>query len=178
MSIDPLWMNLVLSVLVAIAVYSDVCTRRISNKLIATGMILGIAANMMNFGFKGIIDSGSGFFCGLVLMIVPFFLQILGGGDVKLLMMMGCFLGWKATIEVFVYTALIGFLISLVMMLRSGELKRILYRLYCIFANLLLSRQEPDQSVEAIIKSTIPYAVPIAGGWILFWLWGPVMAFL
>jgi leader peptidase (prepilin peptidase) / N-methyltransferase len=45
----------------------------------------------------------------------------MGGGDIKLLAMVGAFLGWKGVLFTIMASSLIGTIVGMVVMLRSGK---------------------------------------------------------
>ena len=92
-----------LCALLALAVWHDVLTRRIPNWLVLSGMLMGLALN-------SILPSGAGFFSdpsgaigfllalegaalGLAMLLPLYAFGAMGAGDVKLMAMVGAFLG-------------------------------------------------------------------------------------
>ncbi len=74
----------------AAAAVWDVRTRRIPNKLIVVGLVLGMALA----GIEGHLSSSLfGAAGALGVGIVPFALHALGGGDVKAAIVVGLFVG-------------------------------------------------------------------------------------
>lgn len=149
-----------LFVILTSALVSDIKERRVSNQLIGIGFLFGVALNLFLYGFNGTVDSILGMLTGLVLLIVPFAMRVIGGGDVKLLMVIGAFLGPNMTINSFLYSAVIGGLISLVILLQSNKASVVLKRLGKNLLSIVLVRSIiPVDQIE--LQSTIPYVVPI-----------------
>ncbi|GAU76341.1 prepilin peptidase [Fusibacter sp. 3D3] len=162
--------------LVAIAIITDIKSRRINNKLILVGILSGICFSVGIRGLTGIIYSGSGFIFGFVLMIVPFLLGYLGGGDVKLLMMIGCFLGFSAILNVYIYMAIAGGVFSFAVMIKTGELKRSLIKIKNQIVCLIYQGNiEGIANETPLVQSSIPYALPIGIGLIWYWVCGPIL---
>ena len=90
----------ILWLLVGLASAWDLSQRRIPNKLIVIGLLGGFALQTQIGGLAGLGLSFLGALCGLGLLIVPFALHVMGGGDVKLTMVCGAFLGWLGVIEI------------------------------------------------------------------------------
>ncbi|MEL6346026.1 MAG: prepilin peptidase [Myxococcota bacterium] len=88
-----LWLVLILA-----AVW-DVALRRIPNALVIIGLLVGAALQTQAGGLAGLGSAILGALVGLVLLIVPFAMRVMGGGDVKLTMVCGAFLGWVGVIE-------------------------------------------------------------------------------
>lgn len=108
--------------LIAAAV-TDVREHKILNWTTYPGMIAGPILNAVFRGGPGLYDSAAGFLtCGIV-MVVCFVLFNVGGGDVKLIAMMGSFLGFENGIEAMLWTFIIGSAIGIVMLIaRFGVL--------------------------------------------------------
>lgn len=75
------------------AALSDAGRRRVPNEII----LISLAANLTALAFSGekgdIVLSASGFLLGLFTMIPLFSINALGGGDVKFMACVGCFVG-------------------------------------------------------------------------------------
>jgi prepilin peptidase CpaA len=105
---------IVLLVLLVVAAWTDFRSHRIYNVTTYPGMLLAVALNaaglgMTSAGLDGVAESGVGFLaCGLI-MLFAFVLFDVGGGDVKLLAMIGCFLGLEDGIESLLWTFSLGF---------------------------------------------------------------------
>jgi len=86
--------------LVGLAAAWDVAQRRIPNPLIVVGLLLGLAVQTQLGGLAGLGLGLSGAAIAFAVGIVPFALRAVGGGDVKLTMVVGAFLGWKQLLAV------------------------------------------------------------------------------
>ena len=98
MNIFLLLRAIILCGFVGIGLYTDIKERKIYNKTTITGIALGIIFNSLLFATphleSGLLFSIQGIALGLILFFVPFSLGGLGGGDLKLLAMIGAFQGW------------------------------------------------------------------------------------
>ena len=91
-----------------IASVTDVVRNKIYNWNTYPGILTGFVANGLLFGSVGIERSFAGFLiCGLI-MLVCFLIFNMGGGDLKLIAMMGSFLGAHDGIEAMLWTFVIG----------------------------------------------------------------------
>ena len=89
--------------LLAAALWHDLRTRRIPNRLVLWGTVGGVVLNSMlpagaglfqqPFGGLGLLQSLAGAAAGLALLLPMYLLRALGAGDVKLMAMCGAFLG-------------------------------------------------------------------------------------
>ncbi len=112
---------LALSLGLAAAVVIDVRTRRIPNWL--TG---AIAAGGFGLAFGGghvtPLSAALGLTLGLVLMLPGHLLGATGAGDVKLMAAVGAFLGPALVFRAFLYSALAGGVLAIVVALHRGLL--------------------------------------------------------
>jgi prepilin peptidase CpaA len=81
---------------VALCVASDVRTRRIPNLLCGIGVVAGMVLNGIYFGFPGLLASGVGLLATVALLLFPFAMGGIGGGDVKMMGAIGALLGLHA----------------------------------------------------------------------------------
>jgi len=71
----------------------DLRTRRIPNALSGTALLVGGALNALFFGWSGLLWSLCGMLMIVAILLAPFALGGLGGGDVKMMAVVGAFLG-------------------------------------------------------------------------------------
>ena len=92
----------------SVATVTDVRRHRIYNWNTYSGIVAGLLVQSMKDGFRGLEDALLGFLvCGFV-MLLCFVLFNVGGGDVKLIAMMGAFLGLHKGIEAMLWTFVLG----------------------------------------------------------------------
>lgn len=108
----------VLLLLLCIAAWTDFRSHTIYNWNCYPGIIAGLLLNSAGLGFAeagvdGLVFAGVGFLaCGLIMLTAFVFFQM-GGGDVKLLAMIGSFLGLQSGIEALLWTFSIGFVFGI-----------------------------------------------------------------
>jgi prepilin peptidase CpaA len=78
----------------------DLAERRIPNWLIVSGLLFGFAFSAQSRGFAGLGFAFLGALVALVVLIGPFALRWMGGGDVKIAMVCGAFTGWNGTLHI------------------------------------------------------------------------------
>jgi len=120
----------ILLILLAVASMTDVLRGRIPNKITYPGIISGLLLNLLGtlavrlgwaraedlsaLGWIGIGQSVLGFLaCGLVMLACYVFFRI-GGGDVKLIAMLGTFLGPNRGITAMLWTFVLGACLALI----------------------------------------------------------------
>ena len=162
---------IILSILLMIACWQDYREFRIKNKLVVTGAILGIALNTFFATETGFLNALAGLGLGLLLLLPFYLLRIMGAGDVKLLAMVGAFVGQQAIFEVFLYTLIAGGFLALFFSLWQGALRKMIDNvvLMCLLA---LSAKKSEIlggnfsfAVEASASAgKLPYALAITTG--------------
>jgi prepilin peptidase CpaA len=102
-----------LLVFLGIATVTDLREQKIYNWTTYTGVVTALLLNTAGFGMfgsglDGLQESLAGLLtCGLI-MLMCFVLFNMGGGDVKLIAMMGAFLGLRSGIEALLWTCVLG----------------------------------------------------------------------
>src|SRR5919206_2942519 len=135
-----------------VAAWTDLRWRRIPNWLTLGTAILGLAVNVALAGGPGALTALLGLGLGLALLLPFYVLRAVGAGDVKLLAALGAVLGPQALVSVALYGAVVGGLMSAVILLGRG-------RLTLTLNELVVQRGLPSRS-----GATAPYAVAIASG--------------
>jgi prepilin peptidase CpaA len=161
--------------LLAAAAWHDVSARRIPNTLTVPGIVLGIALRIVlsiKAGTLAPLGSGLGGIAIAFAATFPFFaLRALGGGDVKLLMAAGAFLGIERIVPGLLLSAVVGGVMGIAQAWRAGVLAPVLrgcrdLTVYCVS----LGRMGMRPVLGASGAMTIPYGVAIAAGTLAGWL--------
>ena len=112
--------------LLTIAAVSDVRTGRIPNWLVFSGALYALAYNALYPVYPrdiGILFALGGLSVGLVALLPGYLLRVLGAGDVKLMAMVGSFVGtWAAVEAVLASLFITGGMLAVVLSLYSGRL--------------------------------------------------------
>lgn len=170
----------ILVALLAAAVVSDIRSRRIPNSIVVLGICLGLGSANVLAGGSGTTDSALGGGIGLAVFLPLYALRWLGAGDVKLLAMIGTFVGFPGVLWVALYTAMFGGLLGIAtkaltsargryaLQAMAGCLSRILPR-----SNLGTGSPHTPARASALesVHAKLPYAVALCLG-TLAWL-GP-----
>ena len=93
-----------LLLLLVAATITDIRAQMIYNWNTYPGIVLGFVMRSVAGGMPAFEDSVKGFFVCGGLMLVCFVLFGLGGGDLKLIAMMGAFLGFERGVEALLWT--------------------------------------------------------------------------
>ncbi len=154
--------------------WTDLRTRRIPNVLTVGGLAaaLGLRAwvgpEVLFGGLEG---------AGLALLVcLPLFaLGGMGGGDAKLLIAMGAFLGSERLVGALLLIALVGGLLAVMQAARRGLVLSIIrgcFSLLRYWVTFGAGGQRPGLGAGAANAVTMPYGLAIALGGIVWWFYG------
>lgn len=173
-----------LGLLLLIIAREDIRSQRISNRLVLTGMVLGIVLNSAlpaGMGFNSMVPGGLGWLAalqglglGLVVLLPLYLIRAMGAGDVKLMGMVGAFLGPSDTLGALLAILITGGVLALIIVLLGKQLLRLMQNIKFIAMDGILKlsmREMPvmDGWFESVGK--LPYAVAIAIGTLVFLVW-------
>jgi prepilin peptidase CpaA len=166
-----------LAAFLVIAVWFDVRERRIPNTLVANSILWGLAVQALApsgdglfafwWGGLGASQALLGLAAGLALFMPLHLLRAVGAGDVKLLAMVGVWLGPKLLLGAALLTLLAGGLMAVVVMLASRASRQVLTNVRAMLMTALLGVQAGRLApLDAPVSSSmrLPYALAIAVG--------------
>ncbi len=162
---------ILLSGLMGICLYTDLKEKKIYNKVTITGMGLGLLFNTI-FSATPHVDSGfwlslTGIVLGLLLFFIPFSLGGMGAGDLKLLGMVGAFLGWPAIGWVGLYSAIFGGVISLFIIMGDQAARKSTRTMLTNFAISFLHALKIESGSIPASGQRFAYSIAIALGVVL-----------
>lgn len=158
------------------AVWTDVHSRRISNGLVLVGLLAAFALQGLAtpgaglfaqpFGGLGLLTAAGGMLTGLGLLLPMYALGAMGAGDVKLLAMIGAFLGPQDIVGAMLASAVIGGVLALAVAIHQRHLGRVLANVRQLMMNGMLRAASAGGFASEAAQTTgkLPYAVAIAGG--------------
>jgi len=165
----PAVMVMGLVVLVTLAAWSDLRSRRIPNSITVTGAAVGLLLHVFYGSVSGAMQSLAGAAVGLAIFLVFYIAGGMGAGDVKLFGAVGTFAGPQGMIIVFVVTALLGGITALALVLWHGRLGATLVRMGGMLIGMGRLRFGELRAAAASPESLrLPYGAVIAGGTLLF----------
>lgn len=144
-----------------IACVFDVRSRHVPNWLTVGMLCAGLVARLVQAGLMGLGMGLLGAACGLGLLIIPFAKKWVGGGDVKLLIAMGGWLGPLALLQAALAATAAGGILALIFLLRSS--RRLRQDVLTNLRALLYTRSLPTVEDRPLIESP-PYALALAAG--------------
>ncbi|CRK81534.1 A24 family peptidase [Neobacillus massiliamazoniensis] len=155
-----------------ISLITDVRKRKILNIVTLPTILVAFLYYSITLGWSGFLYSGKGFLVGLGLLLIPYLLGGMGAGDVKLMAAIGALMGPSFVFYSFIYTALIGGAIALILIIKKHGFINITKS---IFFNVVFFRSSlGSMTISKDQNSSIsfPYGVAIVLGTLCTLIWG------
>lgn len=145
------------TLILSIAVYTDLRARSIYNKFILASLAAGALNTYIFFGWSGIQAGLLGMGLAFAITFPLFLTKILGGGDVKLLAVLGLCTTYSTILDVvilsFIWASVIGIFYAII----NGTAKKMVANTVYILKGF------PRESFET---HKLPYAVAILMAWL------------
>lgn len=155
---------------------TDTFLGEIPNPLNLTLILIAIIYHSLTAGAGGFATALLGLLLGGSLLLLPYLLGGMGGGDVKALAALGALLGPAGIFQTFLYASLIGGLLALLYLVARMGGSLLLRR---GMKTLLLLLQTGDWSVLRPEGTTdggrFPYAVSFCFGFVAYLSWGDLL---
>ena len=163
--------TIILLAVLFVCLITDIKSRRILNIVTLPAIVIGFGYFVFTKGFDGFLYSGKGFLVGLGLLLIPYLLGGMGAGDVKLMAAIGALMGASFVFYSFIYTALIGGVIAILLIIKTNGFKN---TLKSFLFNIVLFRSNLGSMLLAKDKKSsisFPYGVAITLGTFCTLLW-------
>ena len=160
----------VLMAALVIAAIVDTRTGRIPNWLVFGGALYAVAYNSFFPVYPrdiGILFALGGLGVGLAAFLPLYALRVMGAGDVKLMAMVGAFIGTGATISAVLATLVAGGVLAVCLAVSLGRLARMVRNLSLMFRGTVLTLSTGVGGVAVLDEASagkMPYGVAIAAG--------------
>ncbi len=175
-----------LLVVLGVAVYTDVTAGKVYNwctlPAIGLGLLINYVAGALAPAQGGpvqvqqvlgapLLSSLAGLALGLGIFGTAYLLHVLGGGDVKLMAAVGAIQGWHFLLSTAVFTACIGALMGITVLVWRGRLiQGLKSSVQALVTPRRFKKHREELPDDAPEMTTIPYTWAIAGGSIITWL--------
>jgi prepilin peptidase CpaA len=161
-----------LTIFLVIAAWTDYRSRRIPNALTVSGFAAALLLRVL-VGPEAIIEGLVGALLAFVLTLPLLILGVMGGGDAKLLIAIGAFMGPRHFLTAATLIAIIGGMMAAVDAGRRGVLLPVLFNCGQIMKHwATFGRRGVNRSFASVGALTIPYGIAIAVGALLWWFAG------
>lgn len=170
--------------LLLVIAWQDIRSHRIPNKLVLTGVVLGIVLNGLlpeGWGFNSVIPGGLGWLAalqglgvGMAVLLPIYWLRAMGAGDVKLMAMVGAFLGPADVLGAVLATFVAGGVMALVVVLWSKQVGQLLQNIKLMLLGGVVKMsagQLPLMNDLPVSVGKLPYAVAITVGTFGYLAW-------
>lgn len=164
------WRTGTLAGILVIAAITDIHSHRVPNWLVLGGILFGTTYNTiypLAFG-DTILASIAGIGVGLLLFLPLYALRTMGAGDVKLLAMVGAFVGPGATLRVAVLSIIAGGVLAILFVLVKGTAPRLIQNLRSVlqlsFLNVSMGAAPNLHIAPEKSAGKLPFAVAILIG--------------
>lgn len=164
---------LLLSIVLAAGIY-DLRFRRIPNWLNLSGVVLGLGVNTLLLARHGFAISLFGLICSLAVYVPLYLIRGMGAGDVKLMAAVGAMAGPRNWLIIFIATALLGGLVSILLIMLKKRCHQTWLNLAVILGELSHGRMPSHRDARLDVRDSralrIPHGTIIATGAIAFLL--------
>lgn len=156
--------TIILSIALAISFFTDVKGRKILNIVTLPAIILGLLTHTIVNGWDGFVFSSLGMLAGFGLLLIPYILNGMAAGDVKLMMAIGALQGSAFVFGSFIYIAIIGGIIAFIILMAKRDFLSTVKRM------ILTARLKSlDNLSKHEYHHAFPYGVAIVLGTISYY---------
>ncbi|AYC28637.1 A24 family peptidase [Paenisporosarcina cavernae] len=167
-------LEFILMTVLVISFVTDVKSRKIYNTVLLPAFFIAVIGNTWQEGFQGLTTSLLGFVVGFAILFIPYVMKGMGAGDVKLMAVIGAFMGPTFIVTTAIFMAIVGAVIATILitlrLIRSGQTKLLLGHTSLMTYRMKLSLFRTHSKNNAF-----PYGVAIvAGAFITFFTHGVI----
>jgi prepilin peptidase CpaA len=150
-----------------VATVFDVRSHRIPNWLVFSGALVGIAYQALSPYDRGAIHSLAGMAVGLAAFMPLYMLRAMGAGDVKLMAMVGAFLGPASAIGAVLMTFIAGGVLAIAAAIWNGAMQTLVENLRFMMADMtmkVMTGSAAQVDARPASAGKVPYALAISVG--------------
>ncbi len=173
------WNVWLVTVVLILAAAIDGYKLKVPNWITFPMILSGLVFNVVTGGWAGLGWSLVGMVVGLALLLPAYAIGGMGAGDVKLLAGVGAWVQAEATFYAFCWSAIIGGVIAVAMVLLRGGWRKHKEQ-FLMIATEIISIGDPNElsAIAAKRKSSmllLPYGIPLAIGTIAYFAWSGML---
>lgn len=176
LTVDSLRLTALAGVMVC-AVWVDFRVRRIPNALILAGLLSGLLLTLWGWSVTRLMEYLSGAVVGLLAFQPLYLLRWVGAGDVKLLAVIGGFVGFPDVLWVALFALLSGGVLAWLWIAVAERAVPSPYRLMAIAVSAAVkavgssrANAVPERGVLLSEYPPLPYSLALAAG-VVVWRW-------
>ena len=162
-----------------VAAATDLRQFKIYNILTLPLIVSGIVYHAASEGWPGMVQSSVATGLCVVILFVPYLCGAFGGGDLKLMMGVGAWLGLPWTVYVLLASSIASGVYAVALLLRYGGFQRLLQNVQIFYYKLkaLGAHIGPEENIEMILaqpdryRRAIPFGAMVAVGLALVAWW-------
>lgn len=162
-----------LGIVLLTCAYTDFKQRKVFNKVTYPSVFIGLAVHTIALGVDGLLTGLLAVAVAFVLGLFLLALGALGGGDIKLLIVVGAFLGLEGLTQTAFYSVFTGAIGGLVASAFNGYLPQMFRNLATYIRNALRVLFYRDRNMWVTLerdeRGWIPFAIAILFGGALAW---------
>jgi prepilin peptidase CpaA len=153
-------------VFIGVCAVVDLRTRRIPNVLSGSAALAGVILNTFYFGVPGSLASLTGLAATIAVLLLPFALGGIGGGDVKMMAALGALLGPRLALAGMGAGMVLGGAVMAAYLVRSCRLREKLRAIRVMLTSAVLTGSLAPLKVDAADPQAVslPYSLPLGAG--------------
>lgn len=171
--------NAIISLLLLVlflAVVTDLYNRKIPNLLIVLGLFGSLFGQILLPQGLGFMQWSVGVLLGFICFFPLYALRGMAAGDVKLMMVVGGFVGFPLVLTAALYSYASGGVMAMMIVLAKGRFKQVLHNIKTILTPLYIrvtsgvdisDGLSSKEGAEPVSVGRMPYALAIAAGTLL-----------
>ncbi|MBT8766354.1 A24 family peptidase [Metapseudomonas boanensis] len=165
----PYFSIIALSLFVSLAAVWDCAFKKIPNILVFTGILASFLLYVLDKGASGVSNFLLGVLVGFSTFFPFYFFKGMAAGDVKLMAMVGGYLGPLGAFEAALLALVAGSILGSLILIHKGQLARFVKRYWMMLGLRTYIEPEPDDAS----RQRFPFAVAILVGTFASYLWKP-----
>lgn len=144
-----------------VAVCMDLSHEKVKNQFLAFFWILALGYQIGMYGLRGVVFFLTGAGLPILLLYILFFFRMLGAGDIKLLSVLGGFIGPMFVIKCISVSFLAGAVISVFIILIYGNLVSRLKYFTSYISQLIITKEVVPYCIPGKRRENIHFTIPI-----------------
>lgn len=153
-----------LIVCLTLALYYDLKEQKVKNFITLPMALAGVLLNAMEQGTAGLLWSLKGWMVPMLMLIVLYYINVMGAGDIKLYGSIGAVMGLPFVAYSFVYSIYFGALFALIVLARRRCFVVKMKQILCYLGTLLLTRRLSIYSEKNNKSSKFVFTTAIVPG--------------